>query len=106
MCDARRASVRFACLMRRGWRIEGPMADFIERQIRFPSAGRPAVMLEGALAQPTTQPPGSGYPVAVLCHPQPASSSMDDSLLHQLASALAAAGVIVLRFNFRGVGDS
>jgi alpha/beta superfamily hydrolase len=63
-------------------------------------------MLEGNLTQPTTQRPENGYPVAVLCHPQPASSSMDDPLLRQLANALATAGVIVLRFNFRGVGAS
>jgi alpha/beta superfamily hydrolase len=82
------------------------MADFIERPIRFPAAGRPTVMLDGNLTVPAAQPPASGYAVAVLCHPQPASSSMDDPLLRQLASALATAGVIVLRFNFRGVGAS
>ncbi len=63
-------------------------------------------MLEGTLAQPIAQPPEPGYPVAVLCHPQPASSSMDDPLLRQLATDLAAVGLIVLRFNFRGVGGS
>lgn len=82
------------------------MADFIERQVRFPAAGRPAVMLEGTLALPSAAPPASGYPMAVLCHPQPASSSMDDPLLRRLATDLATAGLIVLRFNFRGVGAS
>jgi alpha/beta superfamily hydrolase len=82
------------------------MADFIERQVRFPAAGRPAVMLEGTLALPGTPQPADGYPVAVLCHPQPASASMDDPLLRRLAADLATAGLIVLRFNFRGVGAS
>ena len=82
------------------------MADFIERQIRFPAAGRPAVMLEGTLTLPVAPPPASGYPVAVLCHPQPAGSSMDDPLLRRLAADLATAGLLVLRFNFRGVGAS
>ena len=82
------------------------MADFIERQVGFPTAGRPAVMLEGTLALPGTPQPADGYPVAVLCHPQPAGSSMEDPLLRLLAADLAATGLIVLRFNFRGVGAS
>lgn len=45
-------------------------------------------------------------PVAVLCHPQPASSDMNDPLLLELARKLAGAGIIALRFNFRGVGHS
>lgn len=63
-------------------------------------------MLEGTLALPGTPPPANGYPVAVLCHPQPASASMDDPLLRRLAADLATAGLVVLRFNFRGVGAS
>lgn len=82
------------------------MADFIERQIRFPAAGRPTVMLEGDLTLPSLPVPECGYSVAVLCHPQPAGSSMDDPLLRRLAADLATAGLIVLRFNFRGVGAS
>lgn len=82
------------------------MGNFIERLVRFPAAGRPAVMLEGTLALPEMAPPANGYPVAVLCHPQPAGSSMDDPLLRRLAADLATAGLIVLRFNFRGVGAS
>lgn len=82
------------------------MANFIERQVRFPAAGRPTVTLVGALALPGIAAPMDGYPVAVLCHPQPASSSMEDPLLRRLANDLATAGLVVLRFNFRGVGES
>lgn len=63
-------------------------------------------MLQGNLALPDEPAPENGYPAAVLCHPQPAGSSMDDPLLRQLANDLATAGLIVLRFNFRGVGES
>jgi alpha/beta superfamily hydrolase len=45
-------------------------------------------------------------PLIVLCHPQPASSDMNDALTVSLAQQLAAAGMIALRFNFRGVGKS
>jgi hypothetical protein len=43
---------------------------------------------------------------ALFCHPQPAASSMDDPLTLALARELAAAGLVTLRFNFRGVGAS
>ena len=45
-------------------------------------------------------------PVVVLCHPQPASSDMHDTLTTMLAQRLAESGMIALRFNFRGVGKS
>ncbi len=45
-------------------------------------------------------------PVVILCHPQPASSDMHESLTALLARQLADAGLIALRFNFRGVGKS
>lgn len=45
-------------------------------------------------------------PVIVFCHPQPASSDMSDSLNSLLARQLAEAGMITLRFNYRGVGKS
>jgi alpha/beta superfamily hydrolase len=44
--------------------------------------------------------------IAVLCHPQPASSDMQDNLTALLARRLAENGVLALRFNFRGVGKS
>ena len=60
-------------------------------------------MLEGMLHMPARP---QQAPVIVLCHPQPASSSMHDALTTQLARRLAEMGMIALRFNFRGVGKS
>jgi hypothetical protein len=75
----------------------------------FPSAGRPPLALEGVLHSPlssSSAAPGMPRPAALICHPQPATSSMDDPLCRLLAEQLAAAGFVALRFNFRGVGHS
>ncbi len=74
-----------------------------ERSITFASRGHPSFLLEGTLHTPTEV---ELAPVIVLCHPQPASSDMNDVLIVALARQLAAAGLIALRFNFRGVGKS
>lgn len=81
------------------------MADFFEQPVRFPSAGQPPLLLEGMLGGPASVS-SSEHAAAILCHPQPASSSMDDALIRRLASDLAGAGLVTLRFNFRGVGGS
>lgn len=82
------------------------MTETVEQRITFQSAGRPAYSLEGALRRPARTAIGERRAVAVLCHPQPASSSMDDELIRHLAGSLAEAGLVTLRFNFRGVGGS
>jgi alpha/beta superfamily hydrolase len=75
-----------------------------EQEITFQSAGQPSFLLEGILHVPTSM---RHAPVAVLCHPQPASSDMCDPLTVALAESLAAeVGMLALRFNFRGVGKS
>ena len=74
-----------------------------ERPILFHSKGQPSFQLEGVVHTP---PAPQQAPVAVLCHPQPASSDMNDSLTVQIARSLAEAGLIALRYNFRGVGKS
>ena len=74
-----------------------------ERPITFHSKGQPAYLLEGVIHSPTNTGPA---PAILLCHPQPASSDMNDSLTVALARGLAAAGIIAIRFNFRGVGKS
>ena len=74
-----------------------------EQSITFSSRGQPSFLLEGTLHTPTEV---ELAPIIVLCHPQPASSDMNDALVVALARQLAAAGMIALRFNFRGVGKS
>jgi len=75
-----------------------------ERPVTFYSKGKPAQLLEGVVHEPAKK--AEAAPVIVLCHPQPASSDMNDGLTITLARSLAASGMIVLRFNFRGVGKS
>lgn len=74
-----------------------------EQAITFHSKGQPALLLEGVVH---TGQKAENAPLVLLCHPQPASSNMDDPLLVTLARHLADSGMIVLRFNFRGVGRS
>lgn len=74
-----------------------------EKSVTFPSRGQPSFQLEGIVHTPAAP---EKAPVVVLCHPQPASSDMSDSLLVETARKVAAAGMIALRFNFRGVGRS
>jgi alpha/beta superfamily hydrolase len=75
----------------------------IERPITFPSRGQPAFLLEGVAHIPAAV---EQAPVVILCHPQPASSDMNDNLIKLLAQRLVAERMIALRFNFRGVGKS
>ncbi|MGO8946389.1 MAG: alpha/beta hydrolase [Ktedonobacterales bacterium] len=81
------------------------MGATVEYNISFPSAGRPPLLLEGVLARPAESSAGP-QAGAILCHPQPATSTLDDPLLRRLASSLATAGLLALRFNFRGVAGS
>ena len=74
-----------------------------ERSITFSSRGQPSFLLEGMLHAPTEV---ELAPIIVLCHPQPASSDMNDTLNVALARRIAESGMIALRFNFRGVGSS
>ncbi len=74
-----------------------------ERAVTFASRGQPAFQLEGVVHTPPTP---EKAPAVILCHPQPASSDMSDTLLVTVAKKLAEDGVLALRFNFRGVGKS
>ena len=79
------------------------MTASVERPVTFQSKGQPSFLLEGVVHVPAARDPA---PVVVLCHPQPASSDMNDTLTVALARGLAEAGMFALRFNFRGVGKS
>jgi alpha/beta superfamily hydrolase len=76
------------------------------RHIMFASAGEPSVQLEGVLSAPPAALQGIACPAVVLCHPQPATSSLDDPLIARLDADLAGRGFVTLRFNFRSVGAS
>ena len=81
------------------------MPEVFEEGVTFSAAGRPTYLLEGRLSRIPGQT-DTPHPAIVLCHSQPATSSLDEPLLQRLAEDLAAAGMLALRFNFRGVGRS
>ncbi len=64
----------------------------------------PAGRLEALLEEPDDQSP---HLAVVLCHPHPRfGGTMHNKVVYRLARGLRAAGAVVLRFNFRGVGAS
>lgn len=59
--------------------------------------------LEAILKEPQGEPKG----VAVVCHPHPlGGGTMHNKVVFRIASGLIDAGLVTLRFNFRGVGAS
>src|SRR5215204_4582280 len=59
--------------------------------------------LEAILKEPSGAPRG----VALVCHPHPlGGGTMHNKVVFRAAAGLADAGLITLRFNFRGVGAS
>jgi alpha/beta superfamily hydrolase len=64
----------------------------------------PAGRLEALLEEPEERSPRLAV---VLCHPHPQfGGTMHNKVVYRLARGLRAAGAVVLRFNFRGVGAS
>ena len=64
----------------------------------------PAGRLEALLEEPEDQSP---LLAVVLCHPHPRfGGTLHNKVVYRLARGLRAAGAVVLRFNFRGVGGS
>ena len=64
----------------------------------------PVGRLEALLEEPEDQPLRLAV---VLCHPHPRfGGTMHNKVVYRLARGLRAAGAVVLRFNFRGVGAS
>ena len=60
-------------------------------------------MLEAILKEPNTAPKG----VALVCHPHPlGGGTMHNKVVFRAAAGLVDTGLVALRFNFRGVGDS
>lgn len=63
----------------------------------------PAGVLELVLNRPETSPRG----IALVAHPHPLEGgTLDNKVVHTLGKTFFALGYAVVRFNFRGVGDS
>jgi hypothetical protein len=74
------------------------------RRIESHSLPGPAGHLEALLEEPEEQAPTLAV---VLCHPHPRyGGTMHNKVVYRLARGFRAAGAVVLRFNFRGVGAS
>ena len=64
----------------------------------------PAGRLEALLEEPEDQAPRMA---ALLCHPHPLhGGTMHNKVVYRVARGLRRSGLVVLRFNFRGVGAS
>ncbi len=64
----------------------------------------PPGALEALLEEPDHREPRMA---AVVCHPHPLyGGTMHNKVVYRLARGLRAPGIVVLRFNFRGVGAS
>jgi alpha/beta superfamily hydrolase len=65
------------------------------------------LVFHGRLEALVKQPAGSARGAAVVCHPHPIhGGTMHTKAVYRAAQALNDAGLVVLRFNFRGVGAS
>jgi alpha/beta superfamily hydrolase len=74
------------------------------RRIESHHLAGPAGKLEALLEEPDHREPRL---CAVVCHPHPLyGGTMHNKVVYRLARGLRRAGVVVLRFNFRGVGTS
>ncbi len=73
----------------------------IQKEILFIKASHGK--LEAILKEPKGEPKG----VALVCHPHPlGGGTMHNKVVYRAAQGLLDAGLITLRFNFRGVGAS
>lgn len=73
---------------------------------RYDLAG-PAGTLVALHDPPQAEHPGRGPRGALVCHPHPLQGgTLDNKVVMTLAKAFRAAGLHVLRFNFRGAGGS
>jgi len=74
---------------------------YVARESRFEIDG-PAGLLQ-LLVNGVESPKG----VALICHPHPSyGGTMDNKVVHTLARAFRDEGIVAVRFNFRGVGNS
>jgi hypothetical protein len=76
----------------------------VARRIESLSLAGPAGRVEALLEEPEH---AAARLCAVVCHPHPLyGGTMHNKVVYRLARGLRRAGIVVLRFNFRGVGAS
>jgi alpha/beta superfamily hydrolase len=76
----------------------------LARRIESHWIAGPAGRLEAILEEPEEAPPARA---ALVCHPHPLyGGTMHNKVVHRLARGLRTTGAVVLRFNFRGAGQS
>jgi hypothetical protein len=76
----------------------------VARRIESQWISGPAGRLESLLEEPEGQAPRTA---AVVCHPHPLyGGTMHNKVVYRIARGLRRAGMVVLRFNFRGAGRS
>jgi uncharacterized protein len=76
----------------------------LARRIESHWIAGPDGRLEAILEEPEGAPPARA---ALVCHPHPLfGGTMHNKVVHRLARGLRTTGAVVLRFNFRGVGQS
>ncbi len=74
------------------------------RQVRFVARDEPDITLEGTLHVPERE---ARVPGVVVCHPDPRmGGASDDAVVVAVSHEAFQRGMVVLRFNFRGVGKS
>jgi uncharacterized protein len=76
----------------------------VARRIESHFLAGPAGRLEALLEEPEDRDPRMA---ALVCHPHPLyGGTMHNKVVYRMARGLRRAGLVVLRFNFRGVGTS
>jgi alpha/beta superfamily hydrolase len=73
----------------------------------LPPSGRISIPVPHGSLEAIVRAPDAPIAAAVVCHPHPlGGGTMNNNVVYRLAKALVEAGVVTLRFNFRGVGAS
>jgi hypothetical protein len=75
--------------------------------VTFPADGEEPPTLQGELSIPSRPDAGFDVPGVVVCHPDPRmGGTMDNPVVLEIRDHLLTLGIAVLRFNFRGTGQS